>query len=72
MSEGSTGAVLIAGPTASGKSALGIRLADRLGGIVVNTDSMQVYRDLRVITARPTPRRKRSYCTGSTAMWKGR
>jgi tRNA dimethylallyltransferase len=55
LSEGSTGAVLIAGPTASGKSALGIRLADRLGGVVVNTDSMQVYRDLRVITARPTP-----------------
>jgi len=48
------GAVLIAGPTASGKSALGIRLAQSLGGAVINADSMQVYRDLRVITARPT------------------
>jgi tRNA dimethylallyltransferase len=49
------GAVLIAGPTASGKSALGIRLADALGGVVINADSMQVYRDLRILTARPTP-----------------
>ncbi len=49
------GAVLIAGPTASGKSALGIKLAQALNGVVINADSMQVYRDLRVITARPTP-----------------
>jgi tRNA dimethylallyltransferase len=48
-------AVLIAGPTASGKSALALALAERHGGIVVNADSMQVYRDLRIITARPTP-----------------
>ncbi len=54
MRDGSVGAVLIAGPTASGKSALGIRLARALGGVVVNADSMQVYRDLRVLTARPT------------------
>ncbi|MCP8937210.1 tRNA (adenosine(37)-N6)-dimethylallyltransferase MiaA [Alsobacter sp. SYSU M60028] len=47
-------AILIAGPTASGKSALAIRLAQELGGAVVNADSMQVYRDLRIITARPT------------------
>ena len=47
-------AVLIAGPTASGKSALALRLAETLGGVVINADSMQVYRDLRVITARPT------------------
>ncbi len=47
--------VLIAGPTASGKSALALRLAERLGGAVINADSMQVYRDLRVITARPAP-----------------
>ena len=46
--------VLIAGPTASGKSALALRLARRIGGVVVNADSMQVYRDLRIITARPT------------------
>jgi tRNA dimethylallyltransferase len=50
-----TKAVLIAGPTASGKSAMALALAERLGGIIVNADSMQVYRDLRVITARPTP-----------------
>jgi tRNA dimethylallyltransferase len=48
-------AVLIAGPTASGKSALALELAEKTGGVIVNTDSMQVYRDLRVITARPTP-----------------
>ncbi len=48
-------AILIAGPTASGKSALALKLAARLGGIVINADSMQVYRDLRIITARPTP-----------------
>ncbi len=48
-------AVLIAGPTASGKSALAIALAERLGGTVVNADSMQVYRDLRIVTARPSP-----------------
>jgi len=51
----STKAVLIAGPTASGKSALALELARTHGGVVINTDSMQVYRDLRVITARPTP-----------------
>jgi tRNA dimethylallyltransferase len=47
-------AVLIAGPTASGKSALALEVAARVDGIVINADSMQVYRDLRVITARPT------------------
>jgi tRNA dimethylallyltransferase len=47
-------AVLIAGPTASGKSALAIELAEAGNGVVINTDSMQVYRDLRVLTARPT------------------
>ncbi len=46
-------AILIAGPTTSGKSALALRLACALGGVVINTDSMQVYRDLRVLTARP-------------------
>jgi tRNA dimethylallyltransferase len=47
-------AVLIAGPTASGKSALALRLAERLNGVVINADSMQVYGDLRIITARPS------------------
>ncbi|MGY8679435.1 tRNA (adenosine(37)-N6)-dimethylallyltransferase MiaA [Bradyrhizobium sp. UFLA05-153] len=55
MSEGQVSkAVLIAGPTASGKSALALELALNAGGVVINADSMQVYRDLRVITARPT------------------
>jgi len=46
--------ILIAGPTTSGKSALALELAEALGGVVINADSMQVYRDLRVITARPS------------------
>lgn len=48
-------AVLIAGPTASGKSTLALAMAERLGGVIVNADSMQVYGELRVLTARPTP-----------------
>jgi tRNA dimethylallyltransferase len=47
-------ALIVAGPTASGKSALALDLAARLGGVVINADSMQVYRDLRILTARPT------------------
>ncbi len=47
--------VLLAGPTASGKSAAALRLAEELPGVVVNADSMQVYADLRVLTARPSP-----------------
>jgi tRNA dimethylallyltransferase len=47
-------ALLVAGPTASGKSALALAIAERVGGTVINADSMQVYRELRVITARPT------------------
>lgn len=46
--------MLIAGPTASGKSALAIALAERFDGVVINCDSMQVYRDLRILSARPT------------------
>jgi len=47
-------AILLAGPTTSGKSALGLALAERLGGVVINADSMQIYRDLCIITARPS------------------
>lgn len=47
--------ILLAGPTASGKSALALALAERLGGVVVNADSQQVYRDWRILTARPGP-----------------
>jgi tRNA dimethylallyltransferase len=46
--------VLIAGPTASGKSALALEFARKTDGMVINADSMQVYRDLLVLTARPT------------------
>jgi tRNA dimethylallyltransferase len=47
-------AILIAGPTASGKSAAALELAERLHGTVINADSMQVYRQLALLTARPT------------------
>lgn len=50
---GACDAVLIAGPTASGKSAFAISLAERCDGVVINADSMQVYRDLRILSARP-------------------
>lgn len=46
--------ILIAGPTASGKSALAIKLAQQFDGVVVNADSMQIYDGLRIITARPS------------------
>ncbi len=52
----STPVILITGPTASGKSRLALSLAERLGGIIINADSMQVYRELAILTARPTPR----------------
>lgn len=47
-------AILITGPTASGKSALALKLAKESGGVVINADSMQVYDTLRVVTARPS------------------
>ncbi|MFL5251924.1 MAG: tRNA (adenosine(37)-N6)-dimethylallyltransferase MiaA [Rhodopila sp.] len=75
-------ALLIAGPTASGKSALALVVAERLGGTIINTDSMQVYRELRVLTARPAPEEEarvphRLYGVrpaakaGSVAWWRG-
>ena len=48
-------ALIVAGPTCSGKSALALGIAQALGGTVINADSMQVYRELRIVTARPTP-----------------
>ena len=45
--------ILIAGPTASGKSAYAIKLAQQHDGVIINTDSMQVYRQLQIVTARP-------------------
>lgn len=47
-------AILIAGPTASGKSGIALDLAERINGAIINTDSMQIYRDLSILTARPT------------------
>lgn len=51
---GKSPAILIAGPTASGKSALALRLALATDGVLLNADSMQVYADLRILTARPS------------------
>lgn len=53
-------AVLIAGPTASGKSALALALAREFGGVVVNADASQVYADLRILTARPSEDEERA------------
>ncbi len=50
----SVDAVLIAGPTTSGKSAVALGVAERLRGTIINTDSMQVYAELAVLTARPS------------------
>ncbi len=47
--------ICVAGPTASGKSALALDLAEALDGVVINADSMQLYRELRIVTARPGP-----------------
>jgi tRNA dimethylallyltransferase len=55
MQDATPRALIVAGPTASGKSALALAIAERLGGTIINTDSMQVYQELRVLTARPTP-----------------
>ena len=75
-------AVIVAGPTCSGKSALALALARALDGVVINADSMQVYRELRVLTARPTPQQE-AQCPhllygvraaaepGSVAWWRG-
>ncbi|HET7880755.1 MAG TPA: tRNA (adenosine(37)-N6)-dimethylallyltransferase MiaA [Acetobacteraceae bacterium] len=48
-------ALIVAGPTASGKSALALELAERQGGTIINADAMQCYRELRILTARPSP-----------------
>jgi tRNA dimethylallyltransferase len=74
-------AILVAGPTASGKSALAVAIARRLGGVVINADSMQVYRELRILTARPDAAEEAAVphalygvrpagCPGSVAWWR--
>jgi tRNA dimethylallyltransferase len=55
MSPDQPPALFVVGPTASGKSALALAIAERLGGTIINADSMQLYRELRIITARPSP-----------------
>lgn len=55
LREGLPRALIVAGPTCSGKSALALDVALRLRGTVINADSMQTYRDLRILTARPSP-----------------
>jgi tRNA dimethylallyltransferase len=71
--------ILIAGPTASGKSALALGLAERIGGVIVNADSMQVYREAPILTAQPTaeeqvrvPHRLCGHVTGAEAYSTGR
>ena len=89
MSEGQVGrrhvgkAVLIAGPTASGKSALALELAAARGGTIINADSQQIYRDLSILSARPdaaavrrVPHRLYGFLDaaerGSVALWRER
>jgi tRNA dimethylallyltransferase len=73
--------VIIAGPTASGKSGLALALAERFNGTIINADSQQIYRDLRIVTARPdaaaearVPHRLYGYVDaaerGSVARWR--
>ena len=76
-------ALLLAGPTASGKSALALALARRLGGTVINTDSMQIYAGLRVLSAQPSAEEvaeiphvlygeRDPALAGTAAWWRGR
>lgn len=75
-------AIIVAGPTCSGKSAVALMLALRFDGVVINADSMQVYRELRIVTARPSetdeaicPHRlygiRPAAEPGSVAWWRG-
>ena len=52
--------ILIAGATASGKSALAIKIAKKLGGVIINADAMQVYEGWKILTARPTKQDQRN------------
>ena len=71
--------ILIAGPTASGKSGLALALAEKRDGVIINADSMQVYRELRVLSARPSqedearvPHELYGFVSGSEAYSAGR
>lgn len=61
--------IVIGGPTASGKSALALRVARAVDGIVVNADSMQLYRDLPILTARPTAEDERAAPHALYGIW---
>ena len=62
--------ILIAGPTASGKSALALAMAERVGGDIINADSMQVYRELRILRPGRRRRRKSAFRTNSMASFR--
>ena len=49
--------ILISGPTASGKSGFAIRIAKKIDGEIINADSMQVYKQLKILSARPDPKK---------------
>lgn len=68
--EGKPRALIVAGPTASGKSAAALAIARAFGGTVINADSMQVYAELRVLTARPSPEDEASVPHRLYGVWK--
>ena len=51
--------ILIAGPTASGKSEFAVKIAKKINGEIINADSMQVYKQLKILTARPTQKNQK-------------
>ena len=52
--------ILISGPTASGKSSFAIKLAKKIKGEIINADSMQVYKELKILTARPSKKEQKN------------
>ena len=57
--------ILIAGPTASGKSTFAIKLAKKINGEIINADSMQIYKELKILTARLKKKGSKKYKTSS-------
>ena len=52
--------ILISGPTASGKSNFAVKLAKKINGEIINADSMQVYKQLKILTARPNKKEQKN------------
>ena len=52
--------ILISGPTASGKSSIAIKIAKKINGEIINADSMQVYKQLKILTARPNKKEQKN------------